>query len=32
VWASGLIGTSVHWRDSQLHVDAGDVLAPRPSL
>jgi len=32
VWASGLIGTSVHWRDSHLHVDTGDVLAPALSL
>jgi ceramide glucosyltransferase len=28
VWASGFIGRSVHWRDSQLNIDTGDVLAP----
>jgi hypothetical protein len=28
VWASGLVGTSVRWRDAELTIDTGDVLAP----
>lgn len=31
VWACGLTGKNVRWRDSQLHIEEGDVLAPRPA-
>jgi ceramide glucosyltransferase len=30
VWACGLSGKSVRWRDAQLHIESGDVLAERP--
>ncbi len=29
VWACGLTGNAVRWRDAQLHIEAGDVLAER---
>ena len=29
VWACGLIGRTVRWRDSQLRIKVGDVLAER---
>jgi ceramide glucosyltransferase len=29
VWACGLTGRTVRWRDAQLHIEAGDVLAER---
>jgi len=30
VWACGLTGQNVRWRDAQLHIESGDVLAERP--
>jgi ceramide glucosyltransferase len=30
VWACGLTGKNVRWRDAQLHIESGDVLAERP--
>ena len=30
VWACGLGGKAVRWRDAQLHIESGDVLAERP--
>jgi ceramide glucosyltransferase len=30
VWACGLTGKKVRWRDAQLHIESGDVLAERP--
>lgn len=29
VWACGLTGNAVRWRDAQLYIEAGDVLAER---
>ncbi len=29
VWACGLTGNAVRWRDAQLHIESGDVLAER---
>jgi len=29
VWACGLTGRTVRWRDAQLHIETGDVLAER---
>jgi ceramide glucosyltransferase len=29
VWACGLTGSAVRWRDAQLHIETGDVLAER---
>ncbi len=29
VWACGLTGNAVRWRDAQLHIEEGDVLAER---
>ncbi len=29
VWACGLAGNAVRWRDAQLHIETGDVLAER---
>ena len=31
VWACGLAGRTVRWRDAQLHIEEGDLLAQRPS-
>ena len=30
VWACGLAGKAVRWRDAELHIESGDVLAERP--
>ena len=30
VWACGLAGTAVTWRDAQLRIESGDMLAERP--
>ena len=30
VWACGLAGKAVRWRDAQLHIESGDMLAERP--
>ena len=30
VWACGLTGRAVRWRDAQLRIEVGDVLAERP--
>jgi ceramide glucosyltransferase len=32
VWASGLVGTSVRWRDADLSIDSGDVLLPAEAV
>ncbi|MGA2760782.1 MAG: bacteriohopanetetrol glucosamine biosynthesis glycosyltransferase HpnI [Candidatus Cybelea sp.] len=29
IWACGLTGRTVHWRDAQLRIEVGDVLAER---
>ena len=29
VWACGLVGRAVRWRDSQLHIESGDLLGER---
>ncbi|HEY6485478.1 MAG TPA: bacteriohopanetetrol glucosamine biosynthesis glycosyltransferase HpnI [Candidatus Cybelea sp.] len=30
IWACGLTGNAVRWRDAQLHIEAGDMLSERP--
>jgi ceramide glucosyltransferase len=32
IWACGLTGRAVRWRDAQLHIEEGDLLAQRPAV